>query len=140
MPSSSKPLSASSFTLNVEQHQDSEIRICKINISVRDVSLWTQSNISILKYGYEWNFTNLFFHFAQKSDETWAVNIADPTSFLTLVNSETVAKFLALVSFVQKTETKNPIIVISRYWLYTSGIVTIKARNFHFIFLFPLLI
>nr|XP_034322075.1 receptor-type tyrosine-protein phosphatase epsilon-like isoform X2 [Crassostrea gigas] len=82
MPSSSKPLSASSFTLNVEQHQDSEIRICKINIS--------------------------------KSDETWAVNIADPTSFLTLVNSETVAKFLALVSFVQKTETKNPIIVISR--------------------------
>uniref|UniRef100_K1PLE8 Plasminogen n=1 Tax=Magallana gigas TaxID=29159 RepID=K1PLE8_MAGGI len=49
-----------------------------------------------------------------KSDETWAVNIADPTSFLTLDNSETVAKFLALVSFVQKTETKNPIIVISR--------------------------
>ncbi|XP_065921852.1 receptor-type tyrosine-protein phosphatase C-like [Magallana gigas] len=82
MPSSLKPLSVSPFTLNVEQHQDSEIRICKINIS--------------------------------KSDETWAVNMADPTSLLTLDNSETVAKFLALVSFVQKTETKNPIIVISR--------------------------
>uniref|UniRef100_K1RNP4 Receptor-type tyrosine-protein phosphatase zeta n=1 Tax=Magallana gigas TaxID=29159 RepID=K1RNP4_MAGGI len=49
-----------------------------------------------------------------KSNETWSVNVIQPSSVLTLYSSQTVSQILGLVSFTQKITTNNPIIVVSR--------------------------
>uniref|UniRef100_K1QY72 Receptor-type tyrosine-protein phosphatase T n=1 Tax=Magallana gigas TaxID=29159 RepID=K1QY72_MAGGI len=49
-----------------------------------------------------------------KSNETWSVNVIQPSSILTLDNLQTVSQILGLVSFTQNITTNNPIIVFSR--------------------------
>uniref|UniRef100_K1Q410 Multiple epidermal growth factor-like domains 6 n=1 Tax=Magallana gigas TaxID=29159 RepID=K1Q410_MAGGI len=49
-----------------------------------------------------------------KGNETWSVNITEPSSRLTVDSHQTVSQILALVSFSQNIKTKNPIIVVSR--------------------------
>uniref|UniRef100_K1PLA4 Leukocyte common antigen n=1 Tax=Magallana gigas TaxID=29159 RepID=K1PLA4_MAGGI len=52
--------------------------------------------------------------FVLKSNETWSVNVIQPSCVLSFDSSQTVSQIVGMVSFTQKITTNNPIIVVSR--------------------------
>lgn len=85
LPTSTNAKTVSPFTLHLQQDQASVIGNLKIDIAQ-----------------------------IEKSNETWSVNITEPSSILTVDSHQTVSQILALVSLSHNIKTKNPIIVVSR--------------------------
>nr|XP_034316292.1 receptor-type tyrosine-protein phosphatase epsilon [Crassostrea gigas] len=85
LPTSITSKAVSPFTIHLKQDHKSEIKSCTIDI--------VQS---------------------EKSNETWSVNVIQPSCVLTMDSSQTVSQLLGLVSFTQNITTNNPIIVVSR--------------------------
>nr|XP_034319242.1 receptor-type tyrosine-protein phosphatase gamma-like [Crassostrea gigas] len=85
LPTSTNPKTVSSFTLHLQQDQASVIGNLKIDIAQNE-----------------------------KGNETWSVNITEPSSNLTVDNHQTVSQILSLVSLSLNIKTNNPILVVSR--------------------------
>eukprot|EP00105_Crassostrea_gigas_P025418 XP_011445994.2 PREDICTED: receptor-type tyrosine-protein phosphatase kappa [Crassostrea gigas] len=85
LPTSTTSKAVSPFTIHLQKDHKSEIKSCTIDIAQNE-----------------------------KSNETWSVNVIQPSSILTLDNLQTVSQILGLVSFTQNITTNNPIIVFSR--------------------------
>uniref|UniRef100_A0A8W8NTG7 protein-tyrosine-phosphatase n=1 Tax=Magallana gigas TaxID=29159 RepID=A0A8W8NTG7_MAGGI len=85
LPASTTSKAVSPFTIHLQQDHKSEIKSCTIDIAQNE-----------------------------KSNETWSVNVIEPSSVLALDNSQTVSQILGLVSFTQNITTNNPIVVVSR--------------------------
>nr|XP_034316881.1 receptor-type tyrosine-protein phosphatase epsilon-like isoform X2 [Crassostrea gigas] len=85
LPTSTTSKAVSPFTIHLQEDHKSEIKSCRIDIAQKE-----------------------------KSNETWSVNVIEPSSVLALDSSQTVSQILGLVSFAQNITTNNPIIVLSR--------------------------
>eukprot|EP00105_Crassostrea_gigas_P007592 XP_011421894.1 PREDICTED: receptor-type tyrosine-protein phosphatase gamma-like [Crassostrea gigas] len=85
LPTSTTSKAVSPFTINLQQDYKSEIKRCTIDIAQNE-----------------------------KSNETWSVNVIQPSCVLSFDSSQTVSQIVGMVSFTQKITTNNPIIVVSR--------------------------
>lgn len=106
------------FTVKLQHEQTTEIKNSKIEITKKGVSIYYLKN-RLLNHMNKTELSRGFkehFHFFYKLNDTaWSVEITEPLNGLQENNSKRVTHILGLVSFARNTETKGPIVVMSRY-------------------------